>query len=588
MKKRILLFFLTAALATTALIGCGNSDDQSSGSGDEITFTYWMPIGEQSTHYLEYEDNPIAQYITSKYTFGGKQVNVDYYVPPTGSESENFNNLLATGEYTQVIDMAMSSVSAAEMYQDEMIYDLTELASEYMPNYMAFISEHPELEENLYTIVDGEKKILSLTSFSDGVSPSFAGFAYRRDWIAKYGTNPTTGEAFTYGFTDESDFESWEDNVVFPNGTDEPMYISDWEWMFEIFDLALSDLGITDGYGYAPYYTGFLSTGDLVSAFGGDANAYWYRSAEDDVVFGPQTDNFRAYLQCMNTWYEKGWVDSAFAEHNTDMFFSVDAAKVYTGKVGLWYGLQSTLGTQIDDNSAYTDGAVVFGCRQPINDIYGGAESQNAIPRTMYQQTQVVGNIVITDKVAESDLPVLLEYLDFMYTEEGLALRIGFTKEKYEETQDEFYTKWEITEGLYRIEEEDGEEIIKYNIDASDPVLNAAAFNRPFNLTKVENVDYGYDRYVDQAVEAWDYYLAYPLFSTAVTNAISAEDTQAAGKIRTNVDDYMAREISAIIKGNDYDVWDDASWGQFCTDIGKYQPEKVTAIFQEAVDLITQ
>ena len=57
--------------------------------------------------------------------------------------------------------------------------------------------------------------------------------------------------------------------MVFPSGGDEPIYISDWEWMFDIFAKAMDDLGITDGYCYAPYYLGYLETGDLSSGFGG-------------------------------------------------------------------------------------------------------------------------------------------------------------------------------------------------------------------------------------------------------------------------------------------------------------------------------
>jgi hypothetical protein len=48
----------------------------------------------------------------------------------------------------------------------------------------------------------------------------------------------------------------------------------------------------------------------------------------------------------------------------------------------------------------------------------------------------------------------------------------------------------------------------------------------------------------------------------------------------------MERVVSGMIMGKGYDVWDDASWQQFCTDIGKYQPEKVTEVYQKAIDLL--
>ena len=67
---------------------------------------------------------------------------------------------------------------------------------------------------------------------------------YRRDWLVNYGTNPQTGEAFSGEWKDGE----WTDNVVFPSGGTDPVYISDWEWMFDIFETALQMQGMTDGY----------------------------------------------------------------------------------------------------------------------------------------------------------------------------------------------------------------------------------------------------------------------------------------------------------------------------------------------------
>jgi hypothetical protein len=480
----------------------------------------------------------------------------------------------------------MSTIGAAELFEDGIVYDLTELIPQYMPNYTKFMEENPVLNESVYAQIDGEKKIVTLYGYADGIAPNFAGFCYRRDWIAKYGTNPQTGESFTYGFTDASDSYSWSDNVIFPNGTDEPIYISDWEWMFVIFQKAFDDLGINDGYGFAPFYQGYMIPGDTQSAFGGEACAYWYRSAANTAVFGPQTDEFRTYLECMNTWYDNGWLDKAFDQHNGDMFYNVDTAKVFSGKVGLWEGLQSTLGTQIDaEDGGFTQGAVVYGCRQPVNDIYGSENAKNKTPRAMFQSSRLGSPIVLTKKIAEEDLPAVLGYFDFLFSDEGLAVSMGLTKDNYEKSQDEFYAKWKLTDGLYRM---DGDKLV-YNIPSSDSLAMAAALSRPFTLKKVKNVDYSYDVYVAQATEAWNYYENMgTLFDPAVFNMSSAEDGAIISKIRTNVDGFLQRVVSGIIKGEYYDVWDDASWEQFKKDVGKYQPEKATALWQKALDLIAQ
>ena len=157
----------------------------------------------------------------------------------------------------------------------------------------------------------------------DSSKGTFMGHIYRRDWVAKYGKNPKTGEAFTFGYTDPNDKDTWYDDVVFPSWYKEdlkakyleidpswdgtiPVYLSDWEWMFDIFTTAMKDLGITDGYCYSPYYMGFAETGDLFSGFGG-GGPLWYKDREGNAQFGADGDSMLSYLECMNTWYQKGW-----------------------------------------------------------------------------------------------------------------------------------------------------------------------------------------------------------------------------------------------------------------------------------------
>lgn len=587
--KKMMAALLAGSMLLATACGGGSGNDSSgdnggspASSGDAYEISYWIPMGEDMSFYDGYNENPVVKYVEQNYTFNGKNIDFDFYVAPAGSQGDNFNTLLSTGEYCDVMDLSMSSETPVQLYEDGIAQDLTELVPKYMPNYMAYLEANPDVKNEIYSVVEGEKKILTLSGFYEEIDDNFQGFCYRRDWLAKYGTNPETGEAFTYGFTDASDPYSWEDNVVFPSGGSDPVYISDWEWMFEIFGKAMADLGITDGYCYAPYYLGYMATGDLVSAFGGGGNCYWYRNKDNEAVFGPVTDDFRAYLQCLNTWYDKGWVDPQFAEHNQDMFYSVDPAKVFSGKVGLWQGLMSTLGTQIDAGDAYTTGAVVYGCRQPMNDIYGEASSQNVEPYTFMAYSKVQGSVALTTKMSEEETIAFLEFTDFMFTDEGARLGIGLNKEQYEACKDEFYTQNGLTEGAYK--EQDG--VITLNVSSSDPISNAMAMKRVI-CQLVLPVNKQYDSYVAQAVGQWMYYDTVPgLFSASITNAMSSAESSEISGIRNNVDQFMTRSVSSIIMGKGYDVWDDAAWEQFKTDINKFQPEKATDLYNEKIHML--
>lgn len=579
MKRSVkILSLLLALLMVLSMTACGSSDGA---NGDSWQISWWIPTGEDSSFYEEYEDNPALQWIEKNKTFNGKPIDFDFMVASPGDKGEDWSRLISTGDYCGIMDMSAATMTAAELYEEGIARDLTELVPAHMPNLMAYLEENPQLNDYLYSLVDGEQKIITLRGFADKPEPNFQGFCYRRDWVAKYGENPTTGEAFTYGYTDPDDTLTWYDDVVFPSGTDEPLYISDWEWMFEIFTKALEAEGIDDGYCFSPFYMGYMQTGDLYTGFGGGA-PFWY--VEDGkVVNGVTNDNMRAYLQCLNTWYQKKWIDQRFDEHTGDMFYAVDTSSVFQGKVGLWQGRTSTLGAQIRTEGTYSEEAIVYGCRQPINDIYGGDAQKNKTPDYMYQYSRAESNVILTDKLSDDEVIAILEFADYMYTEEGaLICNAGLNAEQAAEVPNDFYEEYGLSDGCYTIDK-DG--IVHTIIPFSSTVITATNLTRvSFRHKCVEMVDRGFDRYATQATEAWDYYECTANLPEKVTMALSTEQNQTITKIRASLDQFQQRTVPAIIKGEAYDLWDDASWEQFCNDINKYRADQVTQIYQEVLD----
>lgn len=571
-------------LALTAVLLLNMAGLQTASAEDTWNITIWIPKGEDTAFYPEYELNPVLRYIQDHYPVNGKKMNLDFYTPAPGSESENWSNLIATGDYCDIMSLDRASLTAAELYEEEMIWDLTDLVPQYMPNYTAFLEANPQLKDYLYTYVDGEAKILFLRGFSDKAEPNFEGYVYRRDWIAKYGTNPQTGAAFTYGFTDPEDPESWQDDVIFPSGTDEPIYISDWEWMFDIFTKAMAAEGITDGYCFAPFYMGYMQTGDLYTSFGGGA-PYWYLK-DGKIVNGFTDDNMRAYLQCLNTWYKNGWLDKAFEEHTSDNFFSVDTAHVYQGKVGLWQGLQSTVGTQLDVPGTYTEGIVAYGCRQPINDIYGGDEQKNHIPDSMYQYSRAVSLMALMASLTEEEVIAVLEFTDLLFDEDlSYTVSLGLNAEQAAETPSDFYDSIGISGGAYTVAETENGKVYTVNYEASAAYSTAIHLDcYPARYIRVASVDRGYGRYVREAIEKWDYYEATASIPQRVLSSLTADDNQTITKVRASLEQFQQKVAPLAIKGESYDVWDDASWEKFISDINKRKAEKITELYQDILD----
>lgn len=341
--KRLALAAI-AGIAAVSMTGCGNGSGSAS---DDHTYSVWLYNGQDASYYTDYAENPSIQYLMSQ-TWGENEdtIKLEFQVPPAGSQQNNYETMMATGDFPTMMQNSVAD-APPRMLESGNILDLTELVQQYMPNYYEMLQSNEALRNKAVFDIDGEDRILCISTAMEDYGYYFSGNMYRRDWLVKYGRNPQTGAAFTGGYTDEADVDSWVDDVVFPSGGTEPVYISDWEWMFGIFTEAMADLGITDSYCTSIYYPGYMWSGGLCSCFG-EPIPVWYKGSDDIVRFGGDSDSMRAYLQCLNNWYEKGWLDQDFNERTADIFYATDDTNKRLGKVGLWIGTQAELGGRLD------------------------------------------------------------------------------------------------------------------------------------------------------------------------------------------------------------------------------------------------
>ena len=581
MKKRLISLFVLFAVL------CGMAG--MAGAEETETFTWWIARGEDTSYYDNYAQNPVVQYFLQD-TYNGKKLDLQFWQGISGAERDNYNNMLATGDLADIIDLSYSDYTPATLYEDGYIMDLTPYVEQYMPNYWKLIHENPEVSEFAWSHVDGEKKILFITN--QMVQEPFEGYCYRRDWVAKYGTNPQTGEAFTYSIDENG---TWVDDVVFPCGESDPYYISDWEWMFEIFTRAMADLGITDGYCISLYYQGVLGTGDVYSGFGGGC-PWWYRDSEGNAAFGGVNDTMRTYLQCMNTWWNNGWIDKSFAERSGDMFYIIDSTSVHQGKVGMWQGRQSEVGGSMDIGTEYTSGIMVYGAPQPINDIYGGEAQQNKQPDTFYEQPSLSIGPAITTKAQGKDIGVVLAFFDSLYEPERATIaHVGFSRELMAEMDDsepwkQMYIQFGLENGTHRLDTVDGVEAL-YHYYVEMLLGNAMKGNR---LTKgialeVLHTDESRDPLLQDAIDIWMLYPATGYLRENVEGLISPGDTSKKSKIDNNMQTYMAQNLPKFIMGqNGYDINNDTDWENYCKVITKYGVDKVTEMYQQALDMLKE
>lgn len=136
---------LTAVMAVSAVAMTGCGDKKTSEGGD--TFSYWITMTDgEGTYYDSYEDNPAVQWLNQQYwdvenhTLGdkdnGTNIQFKFQAPIAGSEQDNFNTMISTGEYTDIIDLAYAGSKDA-LVEDGVLMDITEYVEKYMPDYVA-------------------------------------------------------------------------------------------------------------------------------------------------------------------------------------------------------------------------------------------------------------------------------------------------------------------------------------------------------------------------------------------------------------------------------------------------------------------
>lgn len=584
--KRTLSLLLAAVMllgTVSMLAGC------SQGGNDADTFTIWLGSNMDSAYYANYGDNPIIQYLEKKF-----ELNLEFISPVVGNETDNFNTLVATGDYPDMMDLSFYTGTVADLYDngDGICLDLTQYIADYMPNYSAFL-EANKTGATAYAAIEG--KYLTLNNYNADVPDQWGGYLYRRDWLLKYGTDPVTGDAF----------KSWEengvyrDNVNFPDGyldtdgNENPLTVADWEWMFQQFEKS-------PDYSYAISmgYRGYNETGEYLSAWG--VGSLWNTYDEDGdgvfetVKFGAGSEEFRSYMETMKIWYDKGWLDPDFATRTSDLFYQVDANTVYQGKVGAWYGTVGQLGSQIESaDQPATKGIMAWPAPVPKLTV------DSPDPTIFYQDgMETTRTWMITDAIEGKNIEKFMTMLDYLCSPEGAALRTyGLSKAQMEEYDIDLsvMTKYGLVNGCYTMVNEKGEADPNgqyYRLD--DLIINdsgslavatnglyffglGAPYANRYTPDESEN-----DHRKMMAAVAWAKYENKGTVSNSLSAQMSSEDGQAYRNTQAAIRDYLAVEVPKFIKGQS--ELNDKNWQKFQAALKTRKQEKNTQILQSVVD----
>lgn len=596
--------FGAAALATVVaagsmgiFAGCKDSDPD--------TFTIWMASSVNSTFYSDYGENPFIQYLEKKF-----DITLDIETPMLGKELEDFNKFIGSGTYFDLMDLSFYTDSIAGLYDEGYgaAMDLTEIVADYMPNYTQFMAEQEELTR--YAKIDG--KYLTINNYNEAIPNQWGGWLYRRDWLIDYGESQTKGKyssaeevekalssesaGRTGGFIEPVAVDTYEggyayaDGIVFPDGYltedgyDNPLTIRDWEWMFEIFsqnEYCTYCISIPN--------IGYHGTGEILSAFGVGAlwNVYDDGTGEfSEVKFGPTEAGYRRYVETMNEWYSKGWLDPNFTSTSGDMFYALDADSVNRGEVGMFYGTAGSIGDLAEKNAEASGN--VYDALKGI-DFWGachpregyGAEDEAAgmycdDPTIFYLDGQETSRRwIVTDSIEGKNYEKFFEMLDWLYSPEGCRTKYyGLSKEQIEEYDIDTSLLEEyglMEEGCWWWVDENGEKCEEGTPGAlvmNNPIIVNASGDLGVAVTGVYFFGRGMDpkKEYDQntlvkshALEAWSKYDDKGNLAGSFTSQFTEEEASDYNATQETIREYLGKKLPSLIKGGVTDM----NWNAF-------------------------
>lgn len=562
MKKRVLALLLCVAMLAAMLAGCGGKEsgvDSADGKlpeddeSKEITISYWM-YADNYKHYNSLNDNPVVKVLNEKFN-----VKLDFQTPAIGSEADNFNLMLGTQDYTDIMNMTYCTESLSTLYEDGVIMDLAPYVEAYMPNYYALLQSNEVLRKSVY---DDEGHLFSLAQMDDVDRTQWGGMVYRRDIL----------ETMTGG------------NVQFPSGNEEPTTVEDWDYMLPLMKQYFEYSGMPDTACLIIPAIGYVVTGELQAGWGVPA-LLGLSTDGKTVEFAPATDQFYNYLSKMHEWYEAGYVYADFASRTNDMFYLPNPALTYGGAAGVWFGL---LG-QLSDRLSLPE----YGLNVDIRPLSAPLDTEHGVTGEMaasYVSIDVVSaNRCIASTVEPEKLVRILKLLDYTYTQEGaFLLNRGLNAEQA--ANDELYTKMGFTDGAYYYDENGNLCLSEWMMHAADDGFEPMSFTGQRLMGKTDDtaLDWPANKertYLDDAEDnadaVWKKYGNARVLSTSAS-AMNSQESAKYNAVYTDVMDYVNSMVPKFIIGTE--KLDETSWADFIAKLNAMGLQDILDARQSAYD----
>lgn len=229
-------------------------------------------------------------------------IHIDFLHPPVGDESDQFNLMIASGKYPDLIYNYWASIPGGlpKLLADGVIVKLQDLVSKHAPYYQNLLNMRPDWRKQILTD-DGDLLCFGCLD-GDVREATWQGPILRKDWLEDLKLAvPTT-------------IDQWHSTLTafkqqHPSGKP-------------------NDIPFTIAMGHP---TAALNNGAFIGAWGITMDFYEDKGV---VKYGPMQPEFKDFLSTLAKWYKEGLIDPDYLTTNQKVF----DAKVTGGMLGSFVG----------------------------------------------------------------------------------------------------------------------------------------------------------------------------------------------------------------------------------------------------------
>ncbi|RXZ82027.1 extracellular solute-binding protein [Paenibacillaceae bacterium] len=241
-----------------------------------LTLSYYVKMGSPAPGFKDFND--MAAYKEMEKKTG---IHIDFQHPATGQEKNQFNLLMSSGSYPDVIEWGWNDYPGGGVgaMNSGVIIPLNDYIDQYAPNLSKLLADNPEIKKEISTD-DGRIYAFPFLR-SDPYLRTYFGLGIRQDWL------------------DKLDLEV-------------PETIEEWHTVLKAFKE-----GDPNGNGKADEIPLLIRKDTMLNFSNVFLNA-WGISAkfnleDGKVIYGPLQPEYKAFLQTMRNWYEEGLIDRDYA-----------------------------------------------------------------------------------------------------------------------------------------------------------------------------------------------------------------------------------------------------------------------------------